>query len=81
VKNSILLLCAVFFLNGCVAAAVGGFAYVSAEKREARQKFMEDFNYTNLEREKAGLDPLDICDAKRQFEPDWAYEDRACRFN
>ena len=72
---------AVFILNGCAAAAVGGFAYVSAEKREARQKFLEDFNSTNLEREKAGLKPLDICDAKRQFEPDWAYEDKACRVN
>ena len=29
---------------------------------------MEDFNSRNLEREKAGLKPLDIFNAKRQFE-------------
>ena len=79
-----LSLCLVF-LNGCAAAAVGSYAYFQGEKvqdkrevKKIHQEFLADFNATNIEREKNGLEPLDICEAKRQFDVKWAEEDETC---
>jgi hypothetical protein len=75
------LLAASFGMSGCAAVAVGAYAYNNSEKREARQKFIEDYNKTNIEREKAGLKPIELCEAKRSFDPEWAEEDKVCNKN
>lgn len=64
---------------GCAAALVGGLLYKSSKSKEAKQQFMSEFNKTNLEREKAGLAPLDICTEKYYFDEGWAKEDSACK--
>ena len=72
-------LSSVLLIQGCAAAAIGSYAYNSVGKAEARQKYLSEFNKTNIEREKNGLKPLDACQAKRDFDKDWADEDTACK--
>jgi len=79
INKILLLLLALSILQGCAAVAVGSYAYNNSEKRESRQKFIQDYNKTNLEREKAGLKPIDLCEGKRSFDPEWAEEDKACQ--
>jgi len=67
------------FCQGCAAALVGGAFYYSAKSKKAKQEFLANFNQTNLEREKAGLEPLDICESKYNFDPKWAKQDPACK--
>ena len=45
----------------------------------ARQEFMDNYHITNVEREKAGLPPLDICTEKYYFDEDWANDDPNCK--
>jgi len=66
-------------LGGCAAAAVGGYAYVSADKREQRQEFLADFQANNLEREKQGLEPLEFCTELRRFDNDMWEDDPECQ--
>ena len=79
------LLCLVFLsCTGCVAALIGGavaggYVYHDAKKREVRESFMANYRYHNLEREKSGLAPLDLCSEKYHFDRDWARENYECR--
>ncbi len=66
-------------LTGCLPVLVGGMFHQDATKRKSRQEFMASFRTTNLEREKAELDPLDICSEKYQYDRKWAKVDPECR--
>ena len=65
--------------SGCAAALVGGLLYKSAKSKEAKQKFMANLQQTNLDREKAGLQPLDMCTEKYYFDKGWADDDPVCK--
>lgn len=76
--------CALLALNtGCLAvvggAAVGGAIYHDAKKKQSREEFTASFRQTNLEREKSGLAPLDMCTEKYDFDRSWARQDPECR--
>ena len=81
-KKSILCLFILFFalycLN-CIPVAVGGLIYKSSKTKHEKQEFITKLHQTNLEREKAGLLPLDLCIAKYQFDEGWAMKDKACK--
>lgn len=81
-KKSVLCLFVLFFtlfcLN-CLPVAVGGLLLKSSSTKKQQRTFLTDFNQTNLEREKAGLLPLDLCIAKHLFDAKWAKKDGACR--
>ena len=69
-----------FVLNGCAAVLVGGLFYGSSNSSEQKQKekYTTDFNQQNLEREKAGLKPLDWCSETYKVDKAWAVEDDSC---
>ncbi len=81
-KKSILCLFILFFalycLN-CIPVAVGGLIYKSSKTKHEQQEFLTKFHQTNLEREKAGLLPLNLCIAKYQFDEGWAMKDKSCK--
>jgi len=78
-KIFISLLVIIVLLNsGCAAALVGGLLYKSSKSKQAKQEFMSNLQQTNLEREKAGLEPLDICTEKYYFDKGWADDDKPC---
>lgn len=83
IVTSIFLL-VILSCSGCVAALVGGavaggYVYHDAKKREVRESFMANYRYHNLEREKSGLEPLDLCTEKYHFDRNWARENYNCR--
>ena len=65
--------------SGCVPVLIGGLFYQDAQKRKTRQGFIARFQATNMEREKNGLHPLDLCFEKYQFDKRWAMKDPNCR--
>lgn len=67
--------------SGCIAAAVGGEELYKKEKakEQSRQEFMDKYNNANAEREKAGLQPLDLCTEQYYFNENWAKEDIECK--
>lgn len=88
VKKSItylfILFFTVFLLINCWPALIGSVTYkvaktAGAKTTHERQEFLTKFHQTNLEREKAGLLPLDLCIAKYQFDTGWAKKDAGCR--
>jgi hypothetical protein len=66
-------------LNGCAAVLVGGLFYHDSKTRDQRLAFTQDFQKQNLEREKAGLQPLKWCDELYGFDQSWYGEDANCR--
>ena len=66
-------------LSGCAAVLVGGLIYDHTRNREEKKQFTEDFRKQNLEREKAGLKPLDWCQELYKFDQHWYGEDANCR--
>ena len=66
-------------LNGCAAVLVGGLFYHDSKTRDQRLAFTLDFEKQNLEREKAGLKPLDWCQELYKFDQHWYEEDANCR--
>jgi len=66
-------------LNGCAAVLVGGLFYHDSKTRDQRLAFTLDFQKQNLEREKAGLKPLDWCQELYKFDQHWYGEDANCR--
>lgn len=63
---------------GCVPVLVGGMIYKSVKSNEEKSSFTTAFQRTNLEREKAGLKPLDWCSEAYRFDKGWAAENQAC---
>ena len=80
-KKSILCLFILFFalycLN-CLPVAVGGLILKGSKTKGQRAEFLTQLHQTNIEREKAGLIPLDICIAKYNFDKGWATKDAGC---
>lgn len=66
-------------LGGCAAVLVGGLFYHDSKTRDQRLAFTQDFQKQNLEREKAGLQPLSWCDELYRFDQSWYGEDGKCR--
>ena len=66
-------------LGGCAAALVGGLMYDNASDNTDRAKWNQAFNSNNLEREKAGLRPLDFCSEMYKAKASWAKSDSGCR--
>lgn len=64
--------------SSCVETLIASSVYKSSKTRQAKQEFMADFNQTNIEREKAGLPPLDLCAEQYHFDKKWADNDPVC---
>lgn len=64
--------------SGCAAVLVGGLMYDHTASREDKRKFTESFAARNLEREKAGLQPLDWCSEVYKYSKSWANEQPGC---
>lgn len=77
-KYLTLLICLTIFSTGCVEELVID-SYRRSETNKTNEKFMEQFNQTNMEREKAGLPPLDLCTEKYHFDEKWADDDPKCK--
>ena len=69
----------VFLTSGCVPVLIGSAFYHDAKKDQTRESFMAEFRKTNVEREKNGLEPLDLCTEKYHFDQHWAKKDPTCR--
>ena len=74
----VVLVC--WLCGGCAAVLVGGLIYKSTRTRAEKREFMQDFRHTNMEREKAGLEPLDLCREMYMFDRGWAWEYKECRY-
>ena len=79
ILNLTLVASVVILLHGCAAVAVGSYAFDKSGKRETRQKYFQEFNKTNIEREKNGLKPLELCAYKVSVDKEWAEEDDNCK--
>lgn len=81
-RSSIIIISALFIsisCMSCAAALVGGAFYKVSKTREEKRKFMSEYNQTNLERQKLGLAPLDLCTEKYNFDEKWAKDDPPCK--
>ena len=67
-----------FVCVGCVATLIGGAVYHSSKTKGQRQEFMAEFQQTNMEREKQGLQPLDWCSEAYRFDVKYAKKDTNC---
>lgn len=76
-KHLILILLSIT-ISSCVPAAIGSYAYKSSKSKQAKQQFMASYNQNNLEREKEGLAPLDLCTEQYYFDKGWADDDPNC---
>ena len=65
-------------LGGCAAALVGGVLYNNASDNSDRTKWTESFGRQNLERERAGLRPLDWCSEIYKARRAWAMTEPGC---
>jgi len=77
-KGIILFIPLLISITGCIPTIIGAAVYKSSKTRQAKESFIEQFNQTNLEREKAGLPPLDLCTEKYGFDKKWADDDPVC---
>jgi len=66
-------------LTGCIPFLIGAAVYANAQTDATKQKFLDDFNKTNLEREKAGLKPLEYCFELRRLDDTMAKNDDECK--
>jgi len=68
------------FCSSCQSLSIEFPLYFAPSQTEqARQEFIQNFQETNLEREKAGLAPLDLCTEKYNFDRSWALKDPNCK--
>ena len=77
-KASIISFFLIASLSGCVPVLIGSWAYSGSQSDATKQKWLEDYNRTNLEREKAGLAPLDYCTEARRYDAKMADADPTC---
>lgn len=66
-------------ISSCVPMIAGGMIYGSVKSKKEKQKFMHEFNITNIERSNMGQEPLDLCTEKYIFDKYWAMEDPTCK--
>lgn len=74
------ILIIIFIVEGCAPVLVGGLILHSSKSKTERNKFLSDLNKLNLEREKAGLEPLDKCIEMYHFDPGWAASKADCKY-
>ncbi len=81
-KKLIGLLIICILNTGCLSAAmIATGTAIEAQKAETRagkERFMAQYNEMNIEREKQGLPPLDLCTEKYYFDKKWADDDALC---
>ena len=65
-------------LSGCAAVAIGAYVYSDTEDDKLKQAFLKEFDAKNFEREKAGLAPLNLCDALKRRDKSWYADDPVC---
>jgi len=65
-------------VGGCAPVLVGGLIWKSTKSKEEKAEFLRDLRAINLEREKAGLKPLDRCVEMFHFDPGWAAQTPGC---
>jgi len=78
-KSKICLLVLVLSSFCCSLVDTGVIVYQPPTTEHDRQQFIQHFQQTNLEREKAGLAPLDLCTEKYNFDRGWAMKDPNCK--
>jgi len=78
-KRLILLLTLLLSLDACAPVLVGGMLWKSRKSKQEKNQFLQELNKVNLEREKAGLQPLDKCIEMYHFDPGWAKQTADCR--
>ena len=71
-------MCALF-LYSCLPVLVGGIIWKSSKSANEQREFLQELNRINLEREKAGLKPLDVCTEMYHFDPGWAQDNADCK--
>lgn len=74
----LIVVVAALFTGGCVPVLVGGLIYKSVKTNEEKAAFTLQMQKTNVEREKAGLPPLDWCSEAYKFDKGWATENAQC---
>ena len=77
-SSLVILALSVSLLQGCAAVAVGAYAYSDTEDEKLKQEFLKEFEAQNFEREKAGLEPKDLCEALKRRNEDWWEDDPVC---
>lgn len=77
-NRRIVLVALLMSAPACVPVLVGGLILKSSKSNEQKREFMTWLQRTNLEREQAGLKPLDVCSEKYKFDAGWAAEEPNC---
>jgi len=73
------LLFLIMFCTSCVPVLIGSVAYHAVKSKKEKREFMDNYNKTNIEREKVGLPPLDLCTEKYHFDEGYAKDDPPCK--
>ena len=76
IKKITLALAILIATTSCAPVLIGSVAYKSSKTKKQRQQFITEFNKTNLEREKAGLEPLDFCTEAYNFDRKWVKKNK-----
>lgn len=74
----VILLLLVLASPGCLPVLVGGLLLKSSKSNGEKREFISRLQNTNLERERLGLRPLDVCSEKYKFDPGWAADEPVC---
>ncbi len=64
--------------TACLPVLVGGLILKSSKSKAEKREFITQLQNTNMERERQGLKPLDVCSEKYKFDQGWAQEDPVC---
>jgi len=78
-KLLILALALSLLLSGCAAVLVGGLIYKSSKSKQQKQEFLQNLREVNIQRELAGLEPLNECIEMYHFDPGWALQKAHCK--
>ncbi len=73
-----LLIITTLLCSSCIPTIIGASVYKSTKTRAGKEQFLTQYNQTNIEREKAGLAPLDLCTEKYNYDKKWADDDPIC---
>ena len=58
--------------TACLPVLVGGLILKSSKSKAEKREFITQLQNTNMERERQGLKPLDVCSEKYKFDQGWA---------
>lgn len=73
-----LVMVVVLTSSACLPVLVGGLILKSSKSNAEKREFITQLQNTNMERERLGLKPLDVCSEKYKFDAGWAAEDPLC---